>query len=102
MCHGQTHPSKSFLHCGFFPLVYTNYYIYNFLTESEQYLKGVIFEDVTSDEKEILNLEYPAPSYTTLEVHSPASAASASKFPSGKTSSSGIIFNVSFYLFLLT
>lgn len=70
--------------------------------ESEQYLKGVIFEDVTSDEKEILNLEYPAPSYTTLEVHSPASAASASKFPSGKTSSSGIIFNVSFYLFLLT
>ncbi|XP_065511533.1 ciliogenesis and planar polarity effector 1 isoform X2 [Caloenas nicobarica] len=57
--------------------------------ESEQYLRGVIFEDVTSDEKEDLNLEYPAPSYTTLEVHSSASAASASKFPSGKMSSSG-------------
>ncbi|OPJ82495.1 hypothetical protein AV530_000322 [Patagioenas fasciata monilis] len=59
------------------------------ILDNEKYLRGVIFEDVTSDAKENLNLEYPAPSYTTLEVHSPASVASASKFPSGKTSSSG-------------
>lgn len=68
-----------------------------FFTESEHYLRGMIFEDVTDDEKE----EYPVPSYTTLGVHSPASAASASNFPSGTKTSSGIIFNIYFSLFLL-
>ncbi|XP_064295540.1 ciliogenesis and planar polarity effector 1 isoform X2 [Phalacrocorax carbo] len=58
-------------------------------TDDEHYLRGVIFEDVTHDEKEGLNLEYPVPSYTTLEVQSPASAASASDFPSGMKSSPG-------------
>ena len=64
-------------------------------------MRGIIFEDVADDEKEGLNLEYPVPSYTTLEVHSPASAAPASNFPSRTKSSSGIIFNVYFSLFLL-
>ncbi|KAM7076508.1 ciliogenesis and planar polarity effector 1 isoform 1-T3 [Ciconia maguari] len=59
------------------------------IIDDERYLRGMIFEDVTDDEKESLNLEYPVPSYTTLEVHSPASAASASNFPSGIKSSSG-------------
>ncbi|XP_068279407.1 ciliogenesis and planar polarity effector 1 [Nyctibius grandis] len=57
--------------------------------ESEHYLRGMIFEDVTDDEKKGLNLEYPVPSYTTLEVHSSASAACASNFSSGVKSSSG-------------
>ncbi|XP_014803078.1 PREDICTED: uncharacterized protein C5orf42 homolog isoform X2 [Calidris pugnax] len=54
--------------------------------ESEHYLRGMIFEDVIGDEKE----EYPVPSYTTLELHSPVSAGSTSSFPRGKKSSSGI------------
>lgn len=90
--------SDSFCIVGFFSLAYTNYYIYYFFTESEHYLRGMIFEDVTDHEKEGLNLEYPVPSYTTLEVPSPASAASAN-FPSGIKSSSGIIFNVYFFPF---
>ncbi|XP_075597436.1 ciliogenesis and planar polarity effector 1 [Balearica regulorum gibbericeps] len=57
--------------------------------ESEHYLRSMIFEDVTDDEKKGLNLEYPVPSYTTLEVHSPAFAVSASNFPSGIKSCSG-------------
>ncbi|KAM9262132.1 ciliogenesis and planar polarity effector 1 [Morus bassanus] len=57
--------------------------------ESEHYLRGMIFEDVTDDEEKGLNLKYPVPSYTTLELHSPASTASASNFPSGVKSSSG-------------
>ncbi|XP_035758541.1 ciliogenesis and planar polarity effector 1 isoform X2 [Egretta garzetta] len=57
--------------------------------DDELYLRGMIFEDVTDDEKEGLNLEYPVPNYTTLEVHSPASAATASNFPSSIKSSSG-------------
>ncbi|XP_075344655.1 ciliogenesis and planar polarity effector 1 [Mycteria americana] len=59
------------------------------IIDDEHYLRGMIFEDVTDDEKEGLNLEYPVPSYTTLEVHSPASAVSASNFPGGIKSSSG-------------
>ncbi|XP_074021935.1 ciliogenesis and planar polarity effector 1 [Numenius arquata] len=56
------------------------------IIDGEHYLRGMIFEDVIDDEKE----EYPVPSYTTLEVHSPASAGSASNFPRGTKSSSGI------------
>ncbi|KAM6109759.1 ciliogenesis and planar polarity effector 1 [Phoenicopterus ruber ruber] len=59
------------------------------IIDDEQYLRGMIFEDVAADEKEGLNLEYPVPSNTTLEVYSPASAASAFKFPSGTKSPSG-------------
>ncbi|XP_050768477.1 ciliogenesis and planar polarity effector 1 [Gymnogyps californianus] len=59
------------------------------IIDDEHYLRGMIFEDVTGDEKEGLNLEYPVPGYTTLEVHSPASAASASTFRGGIKSSSG-------------
>ncbi|XP_057289224.1 ciliogenesis and planar polarity effector 1 [Pezoporus wallicus] len=40
-------------------------------------------------DKEGLNLQYPGPSYTALEAHSPASAASASRFHSSTKSSSG-------------
>ncbi|CAN0338497.1 unnamed protein product [Bubo scandiacus] len=59
------------------------------IIDDEHYLRGLIFEDVTDDEEECLNSEYPVPSYTTLEVSSPASAASASNFPNGIKSSSG-------------
>uniref|UniRef100_A0A663N8M6 Ciliogenesis and planar polarity effector 1 n=1 Tax=Athene cunicularia TaxID=194338 RepID=A0A663N8M6_ATHCN len=59
----------------------------------EHYLRGLIFEDITDDEKDRLNLEYPVPSYTALEVSSPASSASASNFRNGIKSSSGIILN---------
>ncbi|XP_026721713.1 ciliogenesis and planar polarity effector 1 isoform X1 [Athene cunicularia] len=55
----------------------------------EHYLRGLIFEDITDDEKDRLNLEYPVPSYTALEVSSPASSASASNFRNGIKSSSG-------------
>lgn len=56
----------------------------------------MIFEDVIDDQKESLNLEYPVPSSTTVDVHSPASAALASNCPSGLKSPSGIIFIVYF------
>ncbi|XP_054041312.1 ciliogenesis and planar polarity effector 1 isoform X1 [Rissa tridactyla] len=59
------------------------------IIDDENYLRDMIFEDVIADEKE----QYHVPSYTTLGVHSPASAASASNFPSGTKSSSG--FHVS-------
>ncbi|OXB79180.1 UNVERIFIED_CONTAM: hypothetical protein H355_006639 [Colinus virginianus] len=57
--------------------------------DDENYLKGIILEDVTDDEKESLKLEHPIPSYNTLEVNSSALTASASNFPSGIKSSSG-------------
>nr|XP_013816546.1 PREDICTED: uncharacterized protein C5orf42 homolog [Apteryx mantelli mantelli] len=57
------------------------------LIGDEHYLRGPIFEDVMDEEKEGLKLEHPVPSYTTLEVPSSASAASASNFPSGIMSS---------------
>ncbi|XP_071587086.1 ciliogenesis and planar polarity effector 1 isoform X2 [Heliangelus exortis] len=57
--------------------------------ESEHCLRDMIFEDVRGDEKKGLNLEYPVTGYTPLEVHSPASVASAFNFPSGRKSSSG-------------
>nr|XP_009678942.1 PREDICTED: uncharacterized protein C5orf42 homolog isoform X1 [Struthio camelus australis] len=53
----------------------------------EHYSTGLIFADVMDDEKKGLKLEHPVPSYTTLEVPSSASAASASNFPSGIKSS---------------
>ncbi|XP_064358826.1 ciliogenesis and planar polarity effector 1-like isoform X2 [Dromaius novaehollandiae] len=53
----------------------------------EHYLRGLMFEDVMDEEKKGLKLEHPVPGYTTLEVPSSASAASASNFPSGITSS---------------
>lgn len=94
--------SDSFCIVFFSSLVCTNYFFFFFFSmKLEHCLRGMISEDVTDDEKEGLNLEYPAPSYTTLELHSPASAASASNFPSGIKSSSGIIFSVYFSLFLL-
>ncbi|KAM9587782.1 ciliogenesis and planar polarity effector 1 isoform 3-T4 [Morphnus guianensis] len=58
------------------------------ILDDEHCLRDMIFEDVIDDEKDGLNLEYPAPSYTTSELHSPASAASAN-FTSGIKSSSG-------------
>lgn len=72
-----------------------------FFTKSEHYLRGMIFADVTGHDKEGLNLQCPVPSYTALEAHSPASAASASRFHSSTKSSSGIIFSAYFCLFLL-
>ncbi|XP_077646648.1 ciliogenesis and planar polarity effector 1 [Lonchura striata] len=57
--------------------------------ESEHHLSGMIFEDVTDDQKESFNLKYPVPSSTTVDAHSPASAALASKSPSGLKSPSG-------------
>ncbi|XP_051498619.1 ciliogenesis and planar polarity effector 1 [Apus apus] len=53
------------------------------IIDDEHDLRDMIFEDVTDDEKEGLNLEYPIPGFTTLEVHSPASSASASNLASG-------------------
>ncbi|XP_031951433.1 ciliogenesis and planar polarity effector 1 isoform X3 [Corvus moneduloides] len=55
---------------------------------AEHHLTGMIFEEVTDDQKESLNLEYPVPSSTTVDVHSPASAALASNCPSGLKSPS--------------
>lgn len=52
----------------------------------------MIFEDVVDNQKESLNVEYPIPSSTTVDVHSPASAALACNSPSGLKSRSGIIF----------
>ncbi|XP_050184750.1 ciliogenesis and planar polarity effector 1 isoform X4 [Myiozetetes cayanensis] len=57
--------------------------------ESERYMRGIIFEDVIDDQKEGLNLQYPVPSYTPVEAHTPASAALPSNFPSGMKSSPG-------------
>ncbi|XP_063037388.1 ciliogenesis and planar polarity effector 1 isoform X2 [Melospiza melodia melodia] len=57
--------------------------------ESEDHLMGMIFEDVIDDQKESLNLKYPMPSSTTVDAHSSASSALASKFPSGLKSPSG-------------
>ncbi|XP_063278915.1 ciliogenesis and planar polarity effector 1 isoform X2 [Prinia subflava] len=56
--------------------------------ESEHHLTGMIFEDIKG-EKESLNLEYPLPSSTTVDAHSPASAALASNSPSGLKSPPG-------------
>ncbi|KAM7025251.1 ciliogenesis and planar polarity effector 1 isoform 3-T4 [Acridotheres tristis] len=56
--------------------------------ESEHHLSGMIFEDVIDDQKEISNLEYPMRSSTTVDAHSPASAALASNSPSGLKSRS--------------
>ncbi|XP_051628250.1 ciliogenesis and planar polarity effector 1 isoform X4 [Manacus candei] len=56
--------------------------------ESERNLRGMIFEDVIDDQKEGLNLEHPVPSYTPVELHTPAAAALASNFPSGMKSPS--------------
>lgn len=56
----------------------------------------MIFEDIIEDQKESLNLEYPVPNSTTVDGHSPASAALASNSPSGLKSPSGIIFIVYF------
>lgn len=56
----------------------------------------MIFEDVIDDQKEISNLEYPMRSSTSVDAHSPASAALASNSPSGLKSCSGIIFIVYF------
>lgn len=56
----------------------------------------MIFEDVIDDQKESFNLKYPMPSSTTVDAHSPASAALASKSPSGLKSPSGITFIVYF------
>lgn len=67
-----------------------------FSIESEDHLMGMIFEDVIDDQKESLNLKYPMPSSSTVDVHSSASSALASKFPSGLKSPSGIIFIVYF------
>ncbi|XP_041251942.1 ciliogenesis and planar polarity effector 1 isoform X2 [Onychostruthus taczanowskii] len=50
--------------------------------ESEHHLTGMIFKNVIDDQKESLNLKYPAPSSTTVDAHSSASSALASKFPS--------------------
>nr|XP_041567097.1 ciliogenesis and planar polarity effector 1 isoform X3 [Taeniopygia guttata] len=57
--------------------------------ESEHHLSGMIFEDVIDDQKESFNLKYPMPSSTTVDAHSPASPALASKSPSGLKSPSG-------------
>ncbi|XP_053858447.1 ciliogenesis and planar polarity effector 1 [Vidua macroura] len=57
--------------------------------ESEHHLTGMNFEDVIDDQKESFNLKYPMPSSTTADAHSPASAALASKSPSGLKSPSG-------------
>ncbi|XP_077027401.1 ciliogenesis and planar polarity effector 1 isoform X5 [Agelaius phoeniceus] len=57
--------------------------------ESEDHLMGMSFEDVIDDQKESLNLKYPMPSSTTVDAHSSASSALASKFPSGLKSPSG-------------
>ncbi|XP_066195606.1 ciliogenesis and planar polarity effector 1 [Sylvia atricapilla] len=52
--------------------------------ESEHHLTGMIFEDVIDDQKESFNVEYPMmPSSTTVDAHSPASAALAPNSPSG-------------------
>ncbi|XP_037979830.1 ciliogenesis and planar polarity effector 1 isoform X5 [Motacilla alba alba] len=56
--------------------------------ESEDHLMGMIFEDVIDDQKESLTLKYPMPSSTTVDAHSSASSALASKFPSGLKSPS--------------
>ncbi|XP_053910206.1 ciliogenesis and planar polarity effector 1 isoform X2 [Cuculus canorus] len=58
------------------------------ITNDEHYLSGMNIEDVTDGLKEGLNLESHKSSYTSLEVHSPATAAPASKFPGGIKSSS--------------
>ncbi|XP_068033155.1 ciliogenesis and planar polarity effector 1 [Anomalospiza imberbis] len=55
---------------------------------SEHHLTSMIFEDVIDDQKESFNLKYPLPSSTTVDAHSPASAALASKSPSGLESPS--------------
>lgn len=63
----------------------------------------MIFEDVTDGDKEGSRLEYPVPSCTASEVHSPASAAANSQISSNSPSGmkSGIILNVCFILLLL-
>ncbi|RLV98166.1 hypothetical protein DV515_00011007 [Chloebia gouldiae] len=57
--------------------------------ESGHHLSGMISEDVTDDQKESFNLKYPMPSSATVDARSPASAALASKSPSGPKSPSG-------------
>ncbi|XP_050842832.1 ciliogenesis and planar polarity effector 1 isoform X4 [Serinus canaria] len=56
--------------------------------ESEDHLMDMIFQDDLGDQKESLNLKYPIPSSTTVDAHSSASSALASKFPSGLKSPS--------------
>lgn len=77
-------------------MVCTKYSWFFFFIESEHHLTGMIFEDVIDDQKEISNLEYPMRSSTSVDAHSPASAALASNSPSGLKSCSGIIFIVYF------
>ncbi|XP_064032953.1 ciliogenesis and planar polarity effector 1 [Pogoniulus pusillus] len=54
------------------------------IVDDEHFLGSIIFDD---DEKKLLNLEDPLPSYTALGLRSSASAPSASNLPSGIKSS---------------